>query len=115
MPGYDKTGPTGMGPGTGGGRGFCPPENRTTVKNETEPIYGSGRGGIPFGGGRGRAWIGGRRRVGSKADNRKLDAPYYWIRTGQETEYLKNRAADIERELEMIRERLSKIEANTDK
>jgi hypothetical protein len=35
MPGFDKTGPKGMGPMTGGKRGPCNPSNR---------VYGHGRG-----------------------------------------------------------------------
>jgi hypothetical protein len=62
MPGYDKTGPAGMGPGTGGRRGFCQPGTQMTDKRGPAPVYGVGRGGKPFGGGRGKAWGGGRRR-----------------------------------------------------
>ncbi len=36
MPGFDKTGPTGSGPETGGKRGMC---------NQTEKIGGQGQGG----------------------------------------------------------------------
>lgn len=60
MPGFDGTGPMGMGPRTGGGFGVCPP-----VGNAVNPYgYGLGRGGRPwgggrgFGGGRGRGWRG---------------------------------------------------------
>lgn len=47
MPGFDGTGPRGMGPMTGGGRGFCNPYG---------PIYGMGFG-WPVWGGRG-GWYG---------------------------------------------------------
>jgi hypothetical protein len=75
MPGFDGTGPMGMGPMTGGGRGFCampyrgygsygygmgtpyyPPSGRPFYG----PVFGVGRGGLPWGGGRGRAFGGGR-------------------------------------------------------
>jgi len=110
MPRYDGTGPVGMGPGTGGGRGFCQPETQTTAKKEPGPLYGAGRGGIPCGGGRGRVW-GGRRSVEFNVGNRGFNGSGR-MRSGQETEYLKNRAAEIERELKRIQKRISRIEAN---
>jgi hypothetical protein len=76
MPGFDKTGPRGMGSMTGWGRGNCVPNDSTQPEGEktdmtetgaagvpvTAPagFYGLGRGGMPcgcgrgFGGGRGR-------------------------------------------------------------
>ena len=39
MPGFDRTGPQGAGPMTGGGRGFC---NPSTV--DPRPVYGRGFG-----------------------------------------------------------------------
>jgi hypothetical protein len=93
MPGFDGTGPMGMGLMTGGGRGFCampmgsfgplgygmgsfpysPPFSPYYAGAYAPPlygrpfygpIYGVGRGGIPYGGGRGRAFGGGRGRMG---------------------------------------------------
>ncbi len=61
MPGFDRTGPRGMGPRTGGGRGYCPPASGAYVYGEPV-VYGVGRGGIPRGGGRGFAFGGGRHR-----------------------------------------------------
>jgi hypothetical protein len=81
MPGFDGTGPMGRGPMTGGGRGFCaipfrnygpygydmrapggPPSGVNPFYGR--PFYGSvfgaGRGGLPYGGGRGRVFGGGR-------------------------------------------------------
>ncbi len=54
MPGFDGTGPFGMGPQTGGGFGYCGGRRR---------IRGAGFGARPFRGrgfGLGRAWRGGR-------------------------------------------------------
>jgi len=54
MPGYDKTGPSGQGPMTGGRRGYCAggrPDSNDSLG------YGQGRGGMPRGqgpGGQGR-------------------------------------------------------------
>lgn len=57
MPGYDRTGPMGEGPKTGGGFGLCGTGTRRAVGGA---YYGVGRGGRPFGGGRGRCFGGGR-------------------------------------------------------
>ena len=58
MPGFDRTGPLGQGPMTGGGFGLCNPAYRGVFTGR--PVFGVGRGGIPWGGGRGRAFGGGR-------------------------------------------------------
>ena len=86
MPGFDGTGPMGMGPMTGGGRGFCAMPHRSYgpygyggsqapyyPANDQPtggysfygrpfygPVFGVGRGGLPWGGGRGRVFGGGR-------------------------------------------------------
>lgn len=54
MPGFNATGPMGKGPMTGGGRGFC-----VVPVEQGMPIMGVGRGGRPYGGGRGRCFGGG--------------------------------------------------------
>ena len=88
MPGFDGTGPMGMGPKTGGGRGFCSPRIGNAPYggnfyganpyyggnpyggypayggNPYGVVFGVGRGGFPRGGGRGRAFGGGRGRWG---------------------------------------------------
>ncbi|MDI7260986.1 MAG: DUF5320 domain-containing protein [Thermodesulfobacteriota bacterium] len=81
MPGFDGTGPMGQGPMTGGGRGFCampyrgygaygygmrtpyyPPYGGSPFYGRPfyGPVFGAGRGGLPWGGGRGRVFGGGR-------------------------------------------------------
>jgi hypothetical protein len=76
MPGFDGTGPRGMGPMTGGGRGFCampyrgysrygygsqaPYNPPTGAPPSYGPVFGAGRGGLPWGGGHGRIFGGGR-------------------------------------------------------
>ena len=75
MPGFDGTGPWGTGPRTGGARGFCQTGKRPSPNGVyfTSERYagrryscdfprGAGRGGPPPGGGRGRAFGGGRGR-----------------------------------------------------
>lgn len=61
MPGFDRTGPRGQGPGTGGGRGNCPP-----TPDEVATLRGVGRGGAPWGGGRGNCWGGRSGRNGRR-------------------------------------------------
>jgi hypothetical protein len=62
MPGFDRTGPQGSGPMTGGRRGFCNP-----ASDDIQPAYGRGFGygaqrggrlglGRGFRGARGRGW-----------------------------------------------------------
>jgi len=81
MPGFDGTGPLGQGPMTGGGRGFCAMPYRAYGPYEygvrapyyppigphpsygrpfNGPIFGAGRGGLPWSGGRGSVFGGGR-------------------------------------------------------
>jgi hypothetical protein len=75
MPGFDGTGPRGQGPMTGGGRGFCAmphqpygsfgygfraPNLPGQGMPYGSPAFGAGRGGLPWGGGRGRVFGGGR-------------------------------------------------------
>jgi len=75
MPGFDGTGPRGMGPMAGGGRGFCampnmgydpygyglrPPYSPFNRRPFYGPVFGAGHGGFPWGGGRGRCFGGGR-------------------------------------------------------
>lgn len=59
---------------TGWGMGYCarpvnqPNQNQAAAEpqNVQAPIYGVGRGGLPRGGGRGRAFGGGRGRFASR-------------------------------------------------
>ncbi|MCK8518590.1 DUF5320 domain-containing protein [Methanoculleus sp. 7T] len=62
MPGFDRTGPSGSGPLTGGCRGRCAlPQAAATGGESPAPVLrGLGRGGIPWGCGRG--FCGGRTR-----------------------------------------------------
>ena len=71
MPGFDKTGPQGLGPMTGGGFGLCGTGTRSSVQDGPY-LRGAGRGGIPRGGGRGRAWGGGRGRNFGNQTGKKL-------------------------------------------
>jgi len=121
MPGFDGTGPMGMGPMTGGGRGWC---------NPSAPYarpYFSGGFGPWFRGGRGRGrgyrhWYGatglpGWMRFGPVGP---LGYPggYQWgyppvspYTKEQETEFLKDQAAALKEELDAIDSRLRDLES----
>ena len=96
MPGFDGTGQMGMGPRTGGGRGFCLPGTR-----QVSQTYWYGRGA-----GRGRGWY--------NPAGFWQTAAYQYPRYGgaspeQEVAFLKNQAAAMEQELEQIRDRLNEL------
>ena len=109
MPGFDGTGPMGMGQMTGGMRGWCSPYGGSFVRSGFDPFYGRGRG-------RGRGyrhmfWTTGfpgrmrSRAFGSWGD--PIPMPYT---REQEVGFLKNRAAALKEELDAIDNRLQNIE-----
>jgi hypothetical protein len=92
MPGFDRTGPRGEGPLTGGGRGRC------GGYRGNYGYFGRGRGGRPWGGGRGFGWGGGWFQGG----------PRGWAGPGYapvsedlraEADFLRDRLAQVEDEL----------------
>jgi len=102
MPGFDGTGPRGMGPMTGGGRGFCNPRGIGA---------GSGRGyGMGYGRGRGMGY--GRGRGMPYGAPQAWAAPYPARMTREdEVEYLKSDADALRQELEQIENRLKELES----
>ena len=117
MPGFDGTGPAGLGSRTGGGFGFCAPGAGPAPTGIARgAVYGVGRGGIPWGGGRGRAFGGGRgrwRRVGFSYG----PAPYWAgpvapvAAAPDEKSFLENELAYLEQQLSSVRSRLAEMEA----
>jgi hypothetical protein len=113
MPGFDGTGPMGMGPRTGWGLGICPP----AYGSGGWPIYGLGRGGIPWGGGRGRGFGGGRgRRFFGGAWPWPYQAPLgvygpQVMSADQEKAVLQDQVNLLNQQLEGIRARLAELEA----
>ncbi|MCU0725548.1 MAG: DUF5320 domain-containing protein [Planctomycetes bacterium] len=109
MPGFDRTGPQGQGPRTGGGRGFCA-GGAAREAGLTAPAFGGGfgrGGGRGFGGGRGGRGGGGR---GWRNQFRATGLPG-WMRFGgapaaTEKEDLEQRAAALREQLALIEEQL---------
>jgi hypothetical protein len=92
MPGFDGTGPRGMGPMTGGGRGFCSPWGVGAAYRSYGVAPGAGYGyGRSFG-------------VG----------PYVPTMTKeQELDFLKNQAQAMKGQLEQIEARIQQLGSNT--
>ena len=98
MPGFDGTGPRGMGPMTGGGRGFCSPWGIGAASRSYGvpprlgygyPYYGAGQvapGAIPF-------------------------APQ--MTREQEHDFLKNQAQAMKGQLEQIESRIQQLGSKT--
>ena len=110
MPGFDGTGPMGMGPMTGGARGVCNPNYRQSAMTGFGP--GMGRGGGRGRGSRNMYWatgVPGWMRTGN-AGLRGM--PYNAPDPGvQEIDVLKTQAKALETELEAIRARLQELES----
>jgi len=111
MPGFDGTGPAGMGPRTGGGFGYCAPG---AVPAPGGYAPGVGRGGFPRGGGRGRAFGGGRGWWGKAispyaAPTYPVAAPYPAAAPFDEKGFLENQVASLEQQLTAIKNRLTEI------
>ncbi|MBN2583782.1 MAG: DUF5320 domain-containing protein [Planctomycetes bacterium] len=122
MPGYDGTGPMGMGPRTGGGFGFCPPG--VGVAPAAGYVRGLGRGGLPWGGGRGfgggRGWGRGMGRgMGRGWWGRSFGyaaAPYAappvaaGVPAETELQWLRDQAEGMRQGLEEIGRRIAELE-----
>ncbi|MBE9512572.1 MAG: DUF5320 domain-containing protein [Chloroflexi bacterium] len=95
MPGFDGTGPRGMGPMTGGGRGFCSPWG----------IGAAYRGyGMPSGTGYGYPYYGQPAAPGV--------APFApQVTREQELDFLKSQAQAVKGQLEQMESRMRELEA----
>lgn len=111
MPGFDGTGPRGMGPRTGGGRGFCSPAAGMTNTYRAGIYRGAGRGGTPWGGGRGRVWGGGAGwdSYGYAANPPGIYNNAWPADPQQELVFLKNQAETIKQELDRIHKRIEEL------
>ena len=109
MPGFDKTGPTGQGARTGGGFGLCTGAVAADdlVAGNYGELRGAGRGGRPWGGGRGRCFGGGRRDFQNRGMGRRYagnDEPRYDVG-------LEDQVARLIKDNEELRARLAELEA----
>ena len=110
MPGFDGTGPMGMGPMTGGARGFCNPYGRPFARRGFRQGFGGGPG-------RGRGyrhmyWATGQpgwMRFGPAAPSAYPLTPAYTRE--QEADFLKDQAAALKEELDAIDSRLRDLES----
>ena len=112
MPGRDRSGPMGMGPQTGRGRGYC--------AGSAAPGYVEGPGwgrGMGWGGGRGRGgrcWGGGRGfgfRGGWGSGDAWGPAPIQRMAPSDEMSVLRSQAEALGGELKAIQDRISALEA----
>lgn len=108
MPGFDRSGPMGAGPMTGGRRGFCARTDRADVAGSFTG-YGLGRGYR-----RGRFWGDGPGRGvgrGFAAQGRTAGAPMSAASPPDELEQLTQEAQNLEKNLQMIQERIDELQA----
>jgi hypothetical protein len=120
MPGFDGMGPMGMGPMTGGRRGFCaipyegygpygygfqapyyPPTGMYPFYSQPfyGPVFGAGRGGILWGGGMGRG-------MGMMSPT---PPPPQAMSKEQEIQMLKEQTQVLEDQLKMIGQRIEEL------
>jgi hypothetical protein len=114
MPGGDRTGPLGLGPMTGRRAGLCAGYPTPGYLNPAfgPGWFGVGRGGFPRGGGRGRAFGGGRGwgwRSGFYGYP-SYAPPYPQPTAGEEKEILQDELAALEEEMKAIKTRMSELE-----
>ena len=111
IPGFDRTGPMGAGPMTGGAKGRCIPAN-TGIRPTYSADFGYGRargprrgsrGGIGPGWARGRGFGRGYRRYSPAAN------PAEPTDAASEMDMLKAEAAGIQKSLEAVKKRLDEI------
>jgi len=127
MPGFDGTGPGGMGPMTGGGRGFCSPWGSGSWhglgrrggfgfrgSSPPWPFVGIGRGGLPRGAYPGAAGMPVSPAYPSYSSPATMpygSSPYAAQMTReQELDFLKNQTEAMKGQLEQIGARMKELE-----
>ena len=106
MPGFDRSGPMGAGPMTGGRRGLCNP----ATARDARAVIGSYGGGFGFRGGfgRGRGW---RRGFGRGYGWLPAAAgPAVAVDSGAELAALRDEADYLKDSLDAIRRRIDEME-----
>jgi len=103
MPGFDGTGPRGMGPMTGGGRGFCSPWGSGTAYRSYGRFQGMGYGYPYYGAGASYPSYGAPTGVPGAT-------PFVPQMTReQELDFLKNQAQGMRGQLEQIEARIQQL------
>jgi len=106
MPGFDGTGPRGMGPMTGGGRGFCSPWGiGAAFRAGVSPPYPQ----VPYHFYRGAFPYGGAMPYGGSAPYGMPFAPQ--MNREQEVDFLKKEAQAMREQLEQIESRIKGLTA----
>lgn len=111
MPGFDRTGPMGAGPMTGGARGRCNPATAGALRTYGGCGYGRGmafRRGFGGGYGLGRGWGRGYGRgyIGYPA----AVGPDFPVDAPEETEMLKAQADSLKASLDAVNRRIDALE-----
>ncbi len=109
MPGFDRSGPMGLGPMTGGRKGLCNPST-TGYDTRFGRMYGFGRGmglGRGFRGGFGRGM---GRAFGGRGWNQPSYYPAYATSPEEELNMLKAEANSAKKSLDMINRRIAELE-----
>jgi len=113
MPGFDRSGPMGAGPMTGGHRGLCNPAN-TGYGTRSSGSFGFGRG-MGFGRGfRGGFGQGMGRAFGRRGWNQPTYYPAYAQNPEEELNMLKAEANSIKNSLDMINQRIADLEKSSE-
>jgi hypothetical protein len=105
MPGFNRTGPLGAGPRTGRGQGLCGTTTGSSRFSWSGLLRGIGRGGVPWGGGRGRCFGG-----GASGRQGRFAGPMPILSVQDEAEVLKTELAAAEEEIAAMKSRLEELE-----
>jgi len=113
MPGFDRSGPMGFGPMTGGRRGLCNPAN-TGYDTRFGGMFGFGRGmrlGRGFRGGFSRGM---GRAFGWRGWNQPSYYPAYAQNPEEELNMLKAEANSVKNSLDTINRRIAELEKSSE-
>jgi len=109
MPGFDRSGPMGEGPMTGGHSGFCSPAN-IRYGRRFAGAFGYGRGMGLGRGFRGGFGLGMGRAFGRRGWNQPSYYPAYAQNPEEELNMLKAEANSVKNSLDMITRRIAELE-----
>lgn len=113
MPGFDRSGPMGLGPMTGGRRGLCNPV-ASGYDSRSSGMFGFGRGmgfGRGFRGGFGRGM---GRALGWRGWYQPSYYPEYAQSPEEELNMLKAEANSVKNSLDMINRRIAELEKSSE-